>query len=214
VFESNEWCFVCETGKFTTKLLSAFPATKEFEGSLPVDFEEVYPPTAMGWFQCVGLSFLNTKGMGYSQKNQAVVIPMHDYNTKKLVGYQLRYVLPGAKYKAFNVGATAPVLFKAEFSTSPDTIVLCEDVRSALKVSALYNSVALMGTFASRRFLDDIASDYKKIYIWLDGDEAGTKAANKLFRKLQLIANVKLIKTDKDPKYYPLSVIIQLIEGK
>ena len=84
------------------------------------------------------------------------------------------------------------------------TCVIVEDMVSAIVVSRVVDSVAFLGTAVNKEKVNRLLNFYHKDFIiWMDGDEPGIKASKRLCEVLSQVANViKVIKTDKDPKYY------------
>jgi ribosomal protein S27AE len=82
-----------------------------------------------------------------------------------------------------------------------DTIVLVEDVISALKVGRVATGCPLFGTMPYKLILDGLER-YKNIFIWLDKD-AAIKSLKTARITSELIGKpIRVIITEKDPKYY------------
>ncbi len=96
-----------------------------------------------------------------------------------------------------------------------DVCVIVEDMISAIVVSRVTDSIAFLGTAVNTEKVNKLLNFYHKNFVvWMDGDEPGLKASDKLVRKLSLIANIKkVVVTDKDPKYYSKKEIEELISG-
>lgn len=86
-------------------------------------------------------------------------------------------------------------------------VVLVEDMLSAIRVGELASCIGLMGTSLDDKKALTIASKYDMILIWMDGDKAGREASKKLKKKLELLADVVEIKTDRDPKCHKIAEI-------
>ena len=84
-----------------------------------------------------------------------------------------------------------------------DTLVICEDPISAVRISQYKDCVCLGGTnFSSSNSLVPLFLKYKRLTAWFDGDLAGIKAAEKFRKHFKLIKPIKIIRTKKDPKCY------------
>lgn len=96
-----------------------------------------------------------------------------------------------------------------------DTIILVEDVLSAIKISRLqkYCSSPLLGSSLSSDFEKKLVENYKTIYIWLDRDKAVN--AIKIKNRLKgLGVTSRVIITPKDPKEYSNKEIEQWLKNK
>lgn len=87
-------------------------------------------------------------------------------------------------------------------------IVLVEDLISAAKVSQLTTTIPLFGTKLHDPHWYYLINNDKPIIIWLDKDQEGY--VNKLALKIQqiLARRVKVVLTDKDPKWLSKEQII------
>lgn len=105
------------------------------------------------------------------------------------------------------------MMFKSE-SVKENNEVLCivEDSLSAMRVGETVPTVALRGTRASDKVLAQIMSLSNNFIVWLDSDEPGQRAAQKLSNKLAWAGKTVSIKTDKDPKCYSNDQIIKILD--
>lgn len=121
----------------------------------------------------------------------------------KMLGYQARALddqHPKYLGKLFfnNMGK----IFYAR-NQKTDTIVVVEDILSAIRIAKFTHAVAIVGTsLDSAGFqLDKIRSfGPRNFIIWLDGDDAGMRAAVKLKKQLLFYGKVNVIYTRSDPK--------------
>jgi hypothetical protein len=138
-----------------------------------------------------------------------LIIPVFD--DKEVYFYIERWVDP-KRYK--HHGKKIPV---TNYSTNRDkTIVIVEDWISCIRVGQLYNSMCLFGTYCDKDTAKKLVYEYDKIFIWLDGDEAGINASTKLKQSLDWWAGfyerkrayeipdkkINVITTSRDPKEY------------
>lgn len=82
-----------------------------------------------------------------------------------------------------------------------EAVCLVEDVISAIRVSEFMDCICLGGT-SINIYTKKTLKDYKNVYIFLDGDEAGKTGAEKLRKELKLTHNVRVIRAKKDPKEF------------
>ena len=96
-----------------------------------------------------------------------------------------------------------------------DTIILVEDILSAIKVSRVagYCSAPLLGSSLSTDFEDKITKQFKSVYVWLDRDKA--KNAIRIKNKLKgLGITSRVVITPSDPKEYTTKEIEQWLKNR
>lgn len=115
----------------------------------------------------------------------------------------------GAKYKS---KGEKPLIFYG----NSDTLVVVEDVISAIKVFKSDRSVTtvpLLGSTMPLKLTETILERFNKVFLWLDRDKA--VEAVKISRNLkQKGINSDVIITPKDPKEYNTGEIIQWLKNK
>jgi hypothetical protein len=194
----------------------------------PKDLTHDFPSYVCGWFTECGIDVPKDNLIKYSPDKDWLVflIPWIDHPTvgddeeeifisgfvaKSFGNTQAKYYSSAPKYPLYvpSWGYT-------------DTIVLVEDIRSALKLSYHLHerrkgesSLALLGTdWGGKRGLINYLAwlGIKNVHIWLDGDEAGQKGAEKLYNRLKLYFNCRIIKTELDPKWYTPEQIEEILD--
>ena len=123
--------------------------------------------------------------------------------------YQGRNFSDGPKYWS---KGEKPLLFYGH----SDTIVIVEDIISAIKVSKSNNSYTgcpLLGSSMPLKLTETILERFKKVWVWLDRDKAidAVKMARNLKQKG---IDSDVIITEKDPKEYSLTEIDLIIKDK
>ena len=116
-------------------------------------------------------------------------------------------------YQGRNFGEGPKYLSKGEkpllFYGHSDTIIVVEDILSAIKVSKsnkLYTGCPLLGSSMPLKLTETILERFKKVRVWLDRDKA--LDAVKMARNLrQKGIDSDVIITEKDPKEYSLKEI-------
>lgn len=92
------------------------------------------------------------------------------------------------------------------YKETEGSTIITEDIISAIRVSKFGVGIPLRGTSINDIILNKIKDYGPNFIIWLDGDEPGRKAAQKLYRHLKnwvsLDGQIQIIHTDKDPKCY------------
>lgn len=138
-------------------------------------------------------------GILYSDSCHRLILPVFLSDT--LLGYQTRKIFQwdeGPKYLTYR--NTNNFWFKSN-SLGSGTVVVCEDIISAIKCGRYLDSVALLGSTASDELVLHL-SIYKKVLIFMDDDNADIKSKQlKLKKKLELYTEVDIITgVGKDPK--------------
>tara|TARA_R100001463_G_scaffold4162_6_gene15982 strand:- start:15587 stop:16276 length:690 start_codon:yes stop_codon:yes gene_type:complete len=93
-----------------------------------------------------------------------------------------------------------------------DTIIVVEDVLSAIKIARTHKYCAspLLGSSLSKQAESQLVKDYKKIYVWLDRDKA--KQAVRIRNRLRSLGvTSKAIITELDPKEYDKQTITEIV---
>jgi len=141
----------------------------------------------------------------WSPQTNRLVLPFI-YKTK-CVGGQLRSLDKRPMRKYLNVGDTGiwnpnNLLATIVANWAMTTIVVVEDIISAIRINEILPAVALCGTKTDNSTKETLRKLGKTIILWLDSDIPGQNACKKLKCSLQLTNDVKVIKTELDPKCY------------
>ena len=156
--------------------------------------------------------------IGYSSFFHRIVIPIYNpHKDNKLEAVHLRSIDPNDKPKYINLGTPDKDLIF--YSSMPigyiRGYIIVEDVMSAIKLSmAGFNSVALNGSNITDVQAYRLANNGEsRIFVWLDGDEAGKKGAKQVIKQMRLqgISDIRHIETESDPKHYRKDFIRDLI---
>ena len=93
------------------------------------------------------------------------------------------------------------------------TIIIVEDVVSAIKVSRVANCVALLGSHIPLELLMRLSKRFKTCGVWLDPDKARESILQAGTAKW-IFKDSYAILSDKDPKYYSTEEIRQWMNKK
>jgi len=96
-----------------------------------------------------------------------------------------------------------------------DTVVLCEDYLSAVRVSEFTDAMAILSTSLPERALRALLEKhYKNAVVWLDNDNVSVRQKERqLVRKLSLfVPNVRYVEAT-DPKHFSSTLIHSTLEG-
>lgn len=97
-------------------------------------------------------------------------------------------------------------------SSTESTIVLVEDLVSAIKVSRVYDTCALLKTAIHDILLYRLASRYDRCILWLDPD-MHKHMVQRLYPSIRpFFKEVEIVMSDKDPKYYSTDEILDWID--
>jgi len=147
----------------------------------------------------------------WSDYYQRLVFPY--FGDEGLVGWQGRYLGQGEKAKWFSQGDLKNILHVVGNKLSK-TVVLVEDIVSAIKISHNHNvcAVPLFGSHVTITKFLQLKKNYGIILIWLDKD-VQTKAVKYAANGRVLGMDVRNIITDNDPKSYTDSQIKEILDG-
>lgn len=171
----------------------------------PKDLSRTIPAANWTWLSQYLTPEQINKNFWYSEKMQRHVF-------RHLSFYEARSVT-GAEPKSYSVGEKPSIVFSKE-DLPQDTLVLVEDVVSAIKLGELIPAFPLFGSGPSvsqRDFLR--TSGFSNIIIWLDRD----KYTRSLWMRKYLTGlgkNARVISTTKDPKDYTLEQLSSVLEGE
>lgn len=97
---------------------------------------------------------------------------------------------------------------------SSSTVILVEDVLSALRVSALgWDALALCGTELHPEAANFILTEgYKRAIVFLDGDNPTVQMKTRTIAKKLSWLSTTIIETGQDPKNYPDSQLAEILD--
>lgn len=214
--DGHEWCYSCGFYKKGNKIkkLQQLPK-KELEVVLPLDCSFDYPQRALQWIEQYGLSRtdLLAHRVMWSDWSKRLYFPV--FAESGLLAYQGRYFGEDkGKPKWWGQGDLKNVHHYLLTKPPGDSIILCEDIVSAIKIQkAGYNSMPLFGSHIDVKRLSRLAVRFYKVGIYLDPDKR--KEALKfalLGRSLGL--DTWTIFSNKDPKEEPYDRLSCLLKEK
>lgn len=164
-----------------------------------------WPVQASVWPSKAHLSYdeVGAMGMSYSPSKRRVYVPITFEGEYQ--GYTARKIFPedpGPKYLS-RMKDKSTFIYSCQANNDPQ-VVLVEDILSARRLYLCgYNSVAVQGVNITDKLLSHLISRYKQFVIWLDDDRREVKMAQaKLKARLGLFGEVRMLKTEHDPKTY------------
>lgn len=164
------------------------------------------PQKAMKWLLSYGISREEIKEYNIQWSPQKEILVL--LNTAK---YWQGRCFGNSKIKYMSAGSKPFTIYG-----SGDTIVLVEDVLSAIKIARLHNefcALPLLGSTVSYDVEQGVLKEFKKVYVWLDRDKAinAIKIRNK-FKSKGVIS--KAIVTPLDPKEYNKGELLEWLKSK
>jgi len=201
--DGHEWCYSCGywTGPDGVKrFLSNQEVTVKHTVYLPPDCDVSYPKNALAWVESYELTRndLLANGVLWSPRLQRLIFPI--YGEEALIAWQGRWFGQGNDVKWFgkgNLQATCNILGR-----SSDTLVLTEDVISAIKVSRFVQAMPIYGSHIGHvRFkrLRQLFGYKHKVVIWLDKDKQWSATKERRTGDIAGL-NTGIIITNLDPK--------------
>lgn len=173
----------------------------------PVDCALRLPGEALLFLFKYGISPEDLKyhRISYSPSLNRVVFPIIN-DQQELVHWQGRALGNGKPKWLGNTGTAQPWYSDIE---GPRTIVIVEDIISAIKVNHIINSVALLGTYIKDHDFQLIAETFDKVFVWFDADATGK--ALRLTNRFSLYTKAHTLMTPQDPKCYSDEEIRNLV---
>ena len=208
-YEANFYCFSCHYSTLK-EVTSIGPAKTQAFAEV---WESNFPNAVMDDLRCkmhftdallfkYNIKYASELALGKDEDNiklytNRLIIPtkvldnqVMYFEAKALGGEYPKYVSFGAKH-----------LFKT-FDGYADTVVLVEDLLSAMRIGEIMPCICLRGTNINHDRFIEITATAKNFVAWLDSDKPGQGAARILKRKLEWHGATTNVVTDKDPKYY------------
>lgn len=213
----SAWCFRCNDGGSMKHPELSLPellaqqramATQDarFRCTPDLPYPAVYdvklwPPEAALWLFKAGLGYPEIRKLGayYHEDMRRVVLPVR--TNGEVVYWQARAFDKWRKPKYIN-----PLIDKQKVLPvygSHDIVILTEDILSAFKVGQVYEGWSLLGTKLNDHTMARLLARRCTVVVWLDPDEAGQSAADKIVvQLLRYGIKAKRLVTNRDPKMY------------
>ena len=197
-YEDHFWCFGCKyhmrkTDTASLRLRLNRHNTEEQSVMKLSNIKEL-PRKAMEWLLSYGISQeeIDKYGIEWNVKEDMLVLlqTARYWQARTFNSRRPKYMSEGSK----------PLTIYGR----GDTIVIVEDIISAIKIARLhdeYCACPVLGSSLSYDMENQIVEKYKKSAVWLDRDKA--KNALRISRKLkQRGLESRVVVTDEDPKEY------------
>ena len=143
----------------------------------PEDFELAIPDKARVWLDKYGITQheISFYKIGYSPLRELLIFPIKDVDGE-IIMWQGRYFGNNSDYpKYITKGSKDFVLvydsLAKEKKFSSDTVVLVEDLISAIRVSRVLPCCAILGATIPLQLTTRLSKTFKQAIIWLDDDK-------------------------------------------
>ena len=223
VYADHAYCFGCgyiEFYNYHNRRIGNVKESNEKIVSLPEDIIPTIPAIADSWIKKYDLTLaeLHANRVVWSEYRQLLIFPYFD-DKGHLWGWQGRYFGNDPKHPKW----TGKGAFKEQIKiyhpltgiVKDGIITITEDIISTLKLSRIYNSTSVFGSYIDINKYCNIYNIYKpsKYIIWLDKDkEKESRLFSLQFNKLGIPSEV--VSTERDPKEYNTLEIKEIIESK
>ena len=212
--DGHAWCFGChyyEPPKILRSLAKARDFTSYYGNNLqfpPEDSCEQIGAIGWTWLKKYGIMESEVKDCLWSDSKQWLIFPIYSQAARRelqknyLIAWQARNfnkIRPKPKYVTHG-----PISDIVHIIGSGDTIVLVEDILSAIKVgrSPGVAAMPLWGSTIALKTLTRLVGRFKQLGIWLDMDKAQESLKSKLRASQLRFDKVFSILTPLDPKEY------------
>jgi len=216
--DGHSYCFPChwyEPGEQSIE-----DARKKWDGRdpqvqdtfLPQDFDFNIPQQGVDWLRKYGIlqkEIINnrfgwsTEGIVLKNKNLRVspllVFPIYDEVGHLLMWQGRTFGTEGPKYITRGAKDVLHILGQHHES---DTIILTEDLISAIKVSRVAPAMPIWGSYMSLELARRLSTRFKKAWLWLDMDKAQEAVKQATNASHIFERGCSCIRTTKDPKEY------------
>ena len=166
------------------------------------------PIKALGWLRKYGITNeeITTHDFHWSWDEMLLLFPVYEEG-RNMVMWQGRNFGDGPKY--LTSGPKSDTLYRVGKAAS-DTIIVTEDLISAIKVGREYEAAPLWGAEMGLGLIKKVAGEYSNLGVWLDPDKT-LQAVEIALRASQYIPTFVITST-RDPKEYGLEAITELVE--
>lgn len=212
-YSDGTYCHACHKYR-PEKSLFKEQKVKPTELEVPEDKQLDWPDEAYDWinkYQDERSKSL-MKHCFWSDKYRRVVFPS-DCNTAawmRSINEHPKWLFVGNKDIVFKYGdwyTNTSSDYKSDSS-----VCLVEDVVSSIKVSELMDCIALGSTNLKELHYDYLRNHpYHNVYIFLDGDDAGKKGAERIRNELKLLYKCVIIRGRLDPKEISINKLKELL---
>ena len=160
------------------------------------------PKECYTWLAKYHISFKDTEQHRFFWDRDKFLMVMPIYDGERMVSSTGRYFGPNPDHPKYVSKGYKTGYFKLISPVTPSPVyVLVEDMLSAIRVGKVANAIPLLGTFAPRELILNLAGKQAVLRFWLDRNKAD-EAIKQAARARQWVKDCATIVTDLDPKEY------------
>lgn len=212
-YDDGEYCFKC--GKDTRHNWKGIKNNRlEYTTQVEKEAFNLYalPSNYVQYLSLIGLDNNLNYEMYYSMYyGERLVIPIFN-EEKKVLFLQFKDI-----YHSDELGKFTPKViskgnkpfifftqlgFKESLDKFKKPLVIVEDPFSAMVVSQVNPTFCLFGNHLNKNLLKQLIKIDNDVILWLDNDEGGREGTADLYEELRPYLNLRVMFTEKDPKYY------------
>jgi len=213
VWDDHKFCFSCKyyedsSGRSLEFLKTHFQSVESTNNNndgnidFPSDCSGNIRIDALAWIKKYGITDLEIEknSISWSDRKQMLVFPL-DIRDNVVHVWHGRYFGVNKEYPKYLTKGTKNDLYHI-LGENDETLVICEDLISAIKISRKYKAMPMFGSSLNRRQMFHIANffGYKNsLTLWFDPDK--TQDALRLKTRAEFYFNhVGVVVSDADPK--------------
>jgi len=192
-YTENYYCFACGYNKPKRSISRVNDAFSQTISTNATQLQTVsqLPKVAIDWLSKYQITPNEMKQFRWCEDKQMLLLHYADEY------WQGRVFAEGSNFKYLSEGLKPFI----QYGTDSETLVLVEDILSAVKVGRVYSASPMLGTIPLKTHLSHLRP-FKNVLLWCDKDAAIKSVRNA--RKLSEMIGVKVypVITDKDPKVF------------
>ena len=217
--DGHSYCFSCgfKQRPSLERQLHVVEADKPTTMGLPQDAGKTIPSMALTWLAKYGIlqqEIIDFDVMWSDSLNWLIFPVFGDEHKETLLTFQARnFGNHGKKY--YTRGSVGAILnyYDQKGSRQPeDTLIIVEDMVSAIKISRQFVVMPLLGSFLSTDRALRLNRFFDKLVFWLDYDKAESAMKQALRMKVYAFKTSVII-TREDPKAYSDEEISDFVDG-
>lgn len=216
--DGSKFCFSCgyrvsPSGIDILRAWKSDESTNDGKGKvgsvLPDDISTDIPDIAFEWltkYEINQRDLMNHRLM-WSESRKCLIFPVFD-SSMNLLAWQGRYFGENPMHpKWVKEGSTIDIFHILPIREHYETIVLVEDIVSAIKISKIAPCMPIFGSAIGYKRLSRLSNVTNGVVIWLDSDKR-KEAAQESHRAGAIGLSSRVVFSDHDPKVYSLGEII------
>lgn len=223
IYADHGHCYSCGHHEWFDKSmvpLKSLGKDQKQEVWLPKDYDNNWiPEVGAKWLWDQRLTALDiTKAkIGWSTQLESLIFPIFGkpypslgHGTEQLLLWQARYCGHDEKIPKWRTFGPKSKVIHLHRVWTHGTIVVVEDIVSAIACSKITNSMPLFGSSLDQERAFRISRDYKTVKIWLDPDKK-VQSVQMALQLQELGLKADVIMSDHDPKWYKTADVRQFI---